>query len=121
MKWVEQAGLVQVRLPRLKTLTVFENPVELFEAARCHCRSGAIPLDDKKTYDLLARAEAVGVFQLERPGHAARAARHAPTVSRHQSRWSRSTGRARWRHPTYCARKHELEVPDYIHPKLEPC
>jgi DNA polymerase-3 subunit alpha len=22
--------------------------------------------------------------------------------------------------PTYCARKHELETPDYIHPKLEP-
>ena len=44
-----------------------------------------------------------------------------PTGSRTSSRWSRSTGRARWRTSRPIARASTgMEEPDYLHPKLEP-
>ena len=81
----------------------------------------AIPLDDKKTYDLLARAEAVGVFQLESAGM-----RRALLDMRPDRFEDIIALVALYRPgpmaniPTYCARKHGMEQPDYIHPKLEP-
>ena len=52
---------------------------------------------------------------------AARCSTCGPTVSRTSSRWSRSIGPGPMANiPTYCARKHGMEEPDYIHPKLEP-
>ena len=80
----------------------------------------AIPLDDAKTYDLLARAEAVGVFQLESAGM-----RRALLDMRPDRFEDIIALVALYRPgpmaniPTYCARKHGLETPDYIHPKLE--
>ena len=86
MKWVEQAGLVKFDFLGLKTLTVLQTAVALVKRRGIDIDLAAIPLYDKNTYDLLARAEAVGIFQLE-----------SPTVSRTSSRSLRSTGRARWR------------------------
>ena len=80
----------------------------------------AIPLDDTKTYDLLARAEAVGVFQLESAGM-----RRALLDMRPDRFEDIIALVALYRPgpmaniPTYCARKHGMEKPDYIHPKLE--
>jgi DNA polymerase-3 subunit alpha len=80
----------------------------------------AIPLDDKKTYDLLTRAEAVGVFQLESAGM-----RRALLDMRPDRFEDIIALVALYRPgpmaniPTYCARKHGMEQPDYIHPKLE--
>ncbi len=81
----------------------------------------AIPLDDKKTYDQLARAEAVGIFQLESQGM-----RRALLDMRPDRFEDIIALVALYRPgpmaniPTYCARKHGREEPDYIHPKLEP-
>ena len=80
-----------------------------------------IPLDDPATYALLARAEAVGVFQLESAGM-----RRALLDMRPDRFEDVIALVALYRPgpmaniPTYCARKHGLETPDYIHPKLEP-
>jgi DNA polymerase-3 subunit alpha len=121
MKWVEQAGLVKFDFLGLKTLTVLKTAVELLKRRGVNVDLGAIPLDDKKTYDLLARAEAVGVFQLESQGM-----RRALLDMRPDRFEDIIALVALYRPgpmaniPTYCARKHELEVPDYIHPKLEP-
>src|SRR5690349_10597562 len=68
MKWVEQAGLVKFDFLGLKTLTVLQTAVKLVARRGIGIDLGQIPLDDKKTYELLARAEAVGVFQLESAG-----------------------------------------------------
>src|SRR5262249_59537234 len=68
MKWVEQAGLVKFDFLGLKTLTVLQTAVALVKRRGIDIDLGAIPLDDKGTYDLLARAEAVGIFQLESAG-----------------------------------------------------
>jgi DNA polymerase-3 subunit alpha len=121
MKWVEQAGLVKFDFLGLKTLTVLQTAVRLVKQRDVDIDLAAIPLDDKKTYDLLARAEAVGVFQLESQGM-----RRALLDMRPDRFEDIIALVALYRPgpmaniPTYCARKHGIEDPDYIHPQLEP-
>jgi DNA polymerase-3 subunit alpha len=120
MKWVEQAGLVKFDFLGLKTLTVLRKAVDLLKRRGIDLDLAAIPLDDQKTYDLLARAEAVGIFQLESQGM-----RRALLDMRPDRFEDIIALVALYRPgpmaniPTYCARKHGLEQPDYIHPKLE--
>jgi DNA polymerase-3 subunit alpha len=121
MKWVEQAGLVKFDFLGLKTLTVLQTAVALVKRRGIDIDLAAIPLDDKNTYDLLARAEAVGIFQLESAGM-----RRALLDMRPDRFEDIIALVALYRPgpmaniPTYCARKHGMERPDYIHPKLEP-
>ncbi len=121
MKWVEQAGLVKFDFLGLKTLTVLQTAVALLAKRGVEVDLAAIPLDDKKTYDMLARAEAVGIFQLESQGM-----RRALLDMRPDRFEDIIALVALYRPgpmaniPTYCARKHRMEEPDYIHPKLEP-
>src|SRR5690349_14900602 len=121
MKWVEQAGLVKFDFLGLKTLTVLQTAVALVKRRDIDIDLSAIPLDDKPTYELLARAEAVGVFQLESQGM-----RRALLDMRPDRFEDIIALVALYRPgpmaniPTYCARKHGMEQPDYIHPKLEP-
>ena len=121
MKWVEPAGLVKFDFLGLKTLTVLQTAVELVKKRGIDIDLAAIPLDDAKTYELLARAEAVGVFQLESQGM-----RRALLDMRPDRFEDIIALVALYRPgpmaniPTYCARKHGLEEPEYIHPKLEP-
>ena len=121
MKWVEQAGLVKFDFLGLKTLTVLQTAVRLLKQRGIELDLAAIPLDDKKTYDLLSRAEAVGIFQLESQGM-----RRALLDMRPDRFEDIIALVALYRPgpmaniPTYCARKHGVEKPEYIHPKLEP-
>jgi len=86
MKWVEQAGLVKFDFLGLKTLTAIQNAVDLIRKDGRHLHVvadgseiyqppegavddiGAIPLDDRKTYDLYSDARTVAVFQVESAG-----------------------------------------------------
>jgi DNA polymerase-3 subunit alpha len=68
MKDVEQAGLVKFDFLGLKTLTVIVHTEKLVRAKGIDIDMVTIPLDDKKTFDLLHRCETVGVFQLEGAG-----------------------------------------------------
>ncbi|MBV9348876.1 MAG: DNA polymerase III subunit alpha [Pseudolabrys sp.] len=121
MKWVEQAGLVKFDFLGLKTLTVLKKAVDLVKRRGIDIDLAAIPLDDKKTYELLARAEAVGIFQLESQGM-----RRALLDMRPDRFEDIIALVALYRPgpmaniPTYCARKHGMEKPEYVHPKLEP-
>jgi DNA polymerase-3 subunit alpha len=127
MKWVEQAGLVKFDFLGLKTLTVLDRAVKLAAARGAGDRGGEaidlsrIPLDDKPTYDMLARGETVGIFQVESQGM-----RRALIDMRPDRFEDIIALGALYRPgpmaniPTYCARKHGTERPDYIHPKLEP-
>ena len=121
MKWVEQAGLVKFDFLGLKTLTVLQTAVALLRKRGTEIDLAAIPLNDDKTYAMLARAEAVGIFQLESQGM-----RRALLDMRPDRFEDIIALVALYRPgpmaniPTYCARKHRLEQPDYIHPKLEP-
>ncbi len=68
MKWVEQAGLVKFDFLGLKTLTVIKTAVDFIRKRNIEVDIPSLPLDDKKTYDMLARGETVGVFQVESVG-----------------------------------------------------
>jgi DNA polymerase-3 subunit alpha len=121
MKWVEQAGLVKFDFLGLKTLTVLQTAVKLLKQRDIDLDLAAIPLDDPKTYALLSRAEAVGVFQLESQGM------RRALLDMKPDRFEDIIALvALYRPgpmaniPTYCARKHGEEEPEYIHPKLEP-
>lgn len=121
MKWVEQAGLVKFDFLGLKTLTTLDTAVKLLRRRGVDIDLAHIPIDDKKTYDMLARGETVGVFQVESAGM-----RRALVDMRPDRLEDLVALVALYRPgpmaniPTYCARKHGQERPDYIHPKLEP-
>src|SRR5246127_4266599 len=68
MKWVELAGLVKFDFLGLKTLTVLAHARDLLSARGVALDLGNLPLDDRGAYELLARGETVGMFQLEGAG-----------------------------------------------------
>ncbi|MHB1419497.1 MAG: DNA polymerase III subunit alpha, partial [Bacillota bacterium] len=69
METVEELGLLKMDLLGLRTLTVIEKALELIRMAggeMLHIEQ--VPLDDYKTYQMLAAGETTGVFQLESSG-----------------------------------------------------
>ncbi|MFD1694155.1 DNA polymerase III subunit alpha [Roseibium aestuarii] len=68
MKMVEDAGLVKFDFLGLKTLTVIDTAVKLIARRGIDVDVTALPIDDLPTYELLARGETFGVFQLESQG-----------------------------------------------------
>jgi DNA polymerase-3 subunit alpha len=120
MKWVEPAGLVKFDFLGLKTLTTLSTAVELVRRRGVEIDLSKIPIDDRKTYELLGRGETVGVFQLESAGM------RKALVEMRADRFEDIIALvALYRPgpmaniPTYCAVKAGEEDADYIHPKIE--
>jgi len=121
-KMVEAAGLVKFDFLGLKTLTVLEKAVNLVKKTRAETVDlAALPLDDRKSYELLARADTAGVFQLESTGMRESLKRLKPDrfediiamVALYRPGPMDNI-------PTYINRKHGEEPVDYLHPMLEP-
>jgi DNA polymerase-3 subunit alpha len=69
MNPVGDLGLLKMDFLGLKTLTVIRNTCEMVRRTHgIEVPIDNLPLDDQKTYDLLNRAETLGVFQLESGG-----------------------------------------------------
>ena len=69
MNPVGELGLLKMDFLGLKTLTVIRNTCEMVKRTQgVTIDIDHLPIDDKKTYDLLNRAETLGVFQLESGG-----------------------------------------------------
>jgi len=69
MHSVEDLGLLKMDILGIKNLTIIENSLRLIE--EIHDKKidiSKIPLDDKKTFELLQAADTTGVFQLESSG-----------------------------------------------------
>src|SRR5579862_5606097 len=121
MKWVEPAGLVKFDFLGLKTLTVLDLAVKLVRRRGIDIDLSNLPLDDAKSYEMLARGDTVGVFQVESAGM-----RRALIDMRPDRFEDLIVLVALYRPgpmaniPTYCARKLGQERTDYLHPKLEP-
>ena len=120
MKWVELAGLVKFDFLGLKTLTVLARCRELLEHRGIRLDLADLPLDDRPTYDLLARGDTVGVFQVESAG-----CRDMLKKLRPDRFEDIVAANALYRPgpmeniPRYIAVKHGDEAPDYLHPKIE--
>lgn len=68
-KYVESSGLIKFDFLGLKTLTVIQKAIDLVNAkGEVKLDSHSIPLDDKKTFDLIKAVNCVGVFQIESGG-----------------------------------------------------
>src|SRR6266568_1280609 len=121
MKWVEPAGLVKFDFLGLKTLTVLDVAVKLFRQRDIQVDLPTLPIDDAPSYQMLARGDVVGVFQVESQGM------RRALVDMRPDRFEDIIALvALYRPgpmaniPTYCARKHGDEEPEYLHPLLEP-
>ncbi len=121
MKWVEPAGLVKFDFLGLTTLTILDRAVKLVRRRGIELDLSNVPLDDRKSFEMLARGETVGVFQVESAGM-----RRALVDMRPDRFEDLVVLVALYRPgpmaniPTYCARKLGHEPIDYLHPTLEP-
>ena len=69
MTELEEVGLLKMDFLGLKTLTILQEAVRLVQEVHgVPLDLGKLPLDDKKTYELMARGETQGIFQLESGG-----------------------------------------------------
>src|SRR5437660_7255390 len=121
MKWVEPAGLVKFDFLGLKTLTVLDVAVKLLKQRNIQVDLATLPIDDAPSYQMLARGDVVGVFQVESQGM------RRALIDMRPDRFEDIIALvALYRPgpmaniPTYCARKHGDEEPEYLHPILEP-
>jgi DNA polymerase-3 subunit alpha len=121
MKWVEPAGLVKFDFLGLKTLTTLDRAVKLLKQRGIDLDLTTLPLDDAPSYQMLARGDVVGVFQVESQGM------RRALIDMRPDRFEDIIALvALYRPgpmaniPTYCARKHGDEEPEYLHPMLEP-
>jgi len=120
MKYAEAAGLVKFDFLGLKTLTVLARALELLQPRKITIDLLALPEGDKTTYDMLSRGDTVGVFQLESAGMRDTLKKLRPDclediialVSLYRPGPMDNI-------PTYIARKHGEEKPEYLHPLLE--
>ena len=122
MKYVGQAGLVKFDFLGLKNITAIQKTLEMIERGRGEkIDLLKIPMDDERTYKMMARGENTGVFQMESAG-------------------MRDLGRqmkvSNFEHiiavvalyrpgpmeniPRYLASLRGTEEIDYLHPKLQP-
>jgi DNA polymerase III subunit alpha len=121
MKWAEAAGLVKFDFLGLKTLTVIETARELLARKGITLDPARLPLDDAATYELLARGDTVGVFQLEGAGMRDALRKLKP------DRFEDIIAIVALYRPgpmdnidSYVNRKHGREQPDYLHPLIQP-
>ena len=121
MKWVEAAGLVKFDFLGLKTLTVIEKAKEFIQRTGQEIDPTRLPLDDKKTFDLLSDAETVGVFQLESAGMREALRKLRP------DRFEDIIAMVALYRPgpmanidSFINRKHKTEEPDYLHELIRP-
>jgi len=119
---LEEAGLLKMDFLGLKTLTVVQEACDnVKRTTGVALAPDALPLDDPKTYELLARGDTVGVFQVESDGMRdllrqlqlnkieeliAMIALYRPGPMKMI--------------PKFIARKHGREPIEYPHPLLEP-
>src|SRR4051794_22885504 len=69
MKPVEEIGLLKMDFLGLRNLDVIEDALDIIERSTgVRPDMTTLPLDDVKTYDMLARGDSIGVFQFESEG-----------------------------------------------------
>jgi len=122
MHGVEALGLLKFDFLGLSNLTILRQAVDMIRDHRgVEIDLDNLPLEDGKTFDLLASGETTGVFQLESPGMRRYVRELRPT-----SVLDLAAMVALFRPgpmdniPAYIRRKHGQEPVTYLHPLLEP-
>lgn len=120
MKFVEDASLIKFDFLGLKTLTTLAKTLELLKPRGIEVDLTNLPLDDKETFKLLCDADTSGVFQLESAGMRKILKDLAPDkIEDIVAIVALYRPGPMGNIPSYIARKHGTEQPDYLHPLLE--
>jgi len=120
--FVEKIGLLKMDFLGLKNLTIIQNTLRIVRKIKdLDINIDDIPLDDKKTFRLLQKAETTGVFQLESSGMKRYLKLLKPNVLEDIIAMVAlyRPGPMDWI-PDFIARKHGEKQIKYLHPKLEP-
>ncbi|HEX7346397.1 MAG TPA: DNA polymerase III subunit alpha [Candidatus Limnocylindrales bacterium] len=122
MHAIEALGLLKFDFLGLSNLTILRQAVDLVRVNRgIEIDLDRIPLDDARTFELLASGETTGIFQLESAGMRRYVRELRPT-----SVYDLAAMVALYRPgpmdniPAYIRRKHGQEPVTYLHPLLEP-
>jgi DNA polymerase-3 subunit alpha len=119
---VEKLGLLKMDFLGLANLTILDTAMKIIENTRnIAIDLKAIPLDDKKTFALLAAGETVGIFQLEGAGMTRYVKELRPTsIQDIMAMVALFRPGPMANIPSYIRRKHGREPVTYLHPILEP-
>ncbi|HUR16218.1 MAG TPA: DNA polymerase III subunit alpha, partial [Candidatus Limnocylindrales bacterium] len=122
MHGVEALGLLKFDFLGLSNLTILRQAVDLVKQERGdEIDINDIPLDDTKTFELLASGETTGVFQLESPGMRRYVKELRPTSVQDLAAMVALFRPGPMDNiPAYIRRKHGQEQVTYLHPLLEP-
>jgi DNA polymerase III subunit alpha len=114
---VEALGLLKMDFLGLRNLDVIEKTYRLVGGLS----NETIPLDDKKTYEMLARGDAMGVFQFESSGMREALRQVRPTEFEDLIALVALYRPGPMGYiPTYAKRKNRQEQPTYIDERLKP-
>jgi len=121
MKYAESAGLVKFDFLGLKTLTTILETVKLVYKTRAiKIDIAHLKLDDKKTFEMLASGDSIGVFQIESSGmRSVLRQMRADKIEDIIALISLYRPGPMDNIPTYIRRKHGDEKISYPHPLLE--
>lgn len=122
MKYAEGAGLVKFDFLGLKTLTTISQAVKLVKKNQgIDIDISRIKLDDKLTFDMLAKGDSIGVFQIESSGmRSVLKQMKCDKIEDIIALISLYRPGPMDNIPTYIKRKHGEEKILYPHPLLEP-
>ncbi|HEY1097225.1 MAG TPA: DNA polymerase III subunit alpha [Alphaproteobacteria bacterium] len=122
LKYIEDTGLVKFDFLGLKTLTVLQAALEnIKETEDVDIDLLALPLEDKKTYDLIAAGQTTGIFQFEGSGMQDTMRKVKPTrIEDLIAIASLYRPGPMDQIPQYAKVKHGEAQADYPHPLLEP-
>ncbi|MGI8830308.1 MAG: DNA polymerase III subunit alpha, partial [Candidatus Limnocylindria bacterium] len=118
----EALGLLKFDFLGLINLTILADAVDLVRTHRSiELDVDKLPLDDKKTFELLSTGETTGVFQLEGSGMRRYVKELKPTEVRDLAAMVALFRPGPMANiPAYIRRKHGLEPVTYLHDSLEP-
>lgn len=121
MHGVEDAGLIKFDFLGLKNLSILSNAIEIIDHTRgIDIDIENIPLDDTKTFEMLARGETMALFQLNGSGMTRFLKDLKPTrIQDINAMVALYRPGPMETIPTYIERKHNPELIQYLDPRLE--
>ncbi|PIR37640.1 MAG: DNA polymerase III subunit alpha [Alphaproteobacteria bacterium CG11_big_fil_rev_8_21_14_0_20_39_49] len=120
MKYAEGSGLVKFDFLGLKTLTVISKTCEFVRQKGIDIDISKIPIDDKKSFDMISKGDSIGVFQIESAGMRDTLRKMKPdNIEDIIALISLYRPGPMDNIPAYIRRKHGEEEPDYLDPMLE--
>src|SRR5205807_753468 len=122
MKPIEEIGLLKMDFLGLRNLDVIEDALDIIERSTCERPDmTTLPLDDERTYQMLARGDSTGVFQFESEGMRETLKKVRPSELEHLIALNALYRPGPMENiPTYTRGKHNPEVVSYADDRLRP-